>query len=413
MTAIDQTTPSRRDLLLFVITLAAIGLLAAALAVHATLEAGGTNSFALVAESFLKGVPYVERCFDGDCARRGGHLYVVFPPLPGVVAMPLVAAFGPETRGFAAIGLLALALSLFLWNRILARAGVGRDGRIWLMIAIAGASPLFYVTFHSDKIWFFAQALAFPLVALALHEAQARRCITAGLAIGLAFLCRQMSIFYAPIVLAMLFREGEPFFAVTRERLNWTFRIALPVLAALSAYFAYDIWRFGNPLDTGYSSIAFEPGMLLERVSQYGLWNKAYLVFNAFYLFLQGFHAEFAEPDLVRLSGMDSAGTSILAASPWLLFLVFTPRRWLYALGLALIVGLSAVTMFYHSNGFSQYNTQRYILDWLPVALLMLAAVFRDGRLQPETRLVFKLLVLWGVLLNVATIGVLTLTHAA
>jgi len=410
---IESVGATRRELLLFIAAIGAVGLLAAALALHMVMETGGTNSFALVAESFLKGQPFVERCFDGDCARRGGHLYVVFPPLPGVVAMPLVAAFGVETRGFTVIGLAALALSLWLWNRIFARAGVGRDSRIWLLIAIACASPLFYVAFRSDKIWFFAQVLAFPLVTLALHEAQARRCVTAGLAIGLAFLCRQMSIFYAPIVLAMLFRPGEPFFAVTRERLTWTLRIALPVLAALAAYFAYNIWRFGNPLDTGYNDIAFEPGMLLERVTQYGLWNRAYLVFNAFYLFLQGFHATFTGPGLIRLGGMDSAGTGILAASPWLLFLVFTPRRGLHALGLALIVGLSAVLLFYHSNGFSQYNTQRYILDWLPVALLMLAAVFREGRLQPDARLVFKVLVLWGVLLNVATVGVLVLTHAA
>jgi hypothetical protein len=410
---IERLDASRRDLLLLVVVLAATGLLAAALLLHMVTETGGTNSFALVAEGFLKGQPFVERCFDGDCARRGGHLYVVFPPLPGVIAMPLVAAFGVEARGFTVIGGLAYLLALFLWNRIFTRAGVGRDSRIWLLIAIACASPLFYVTFRAEKIWFFAQILAFPLVTLALHEAQARRCLTAGLAIGLAFLCRQMSIFYAPIVLAMLFREGEPFLAVTRERLNWTFRIALPVLAAIAAYFAYNIWRFGNPLETGYSEIAFQPGMLLDRTSQHGLWSPAYLLFNAFYLFLQGFHAEFAAPTLLKLSGMDSSGTSVLAASPWLLFLIFTPKRGLHALGLALIVGLSAVLLFYHSNGFSQYNTQRYMLDWLPVALLMLAAVFRDGRMQPDTRLLFKLLVLWGTVLNVATIGVLVLTHAA
>lgn len=408
---IETPGASRRDLLLLVAVLAVAGLLGAALLLHMVTEAGGTNSFALVAEGFLKGRPFVEQCFDGDCARRGGHLYVVFPPLPGVVAMPLVAAFGVGTRGFTVIGILAFALALFLWNRIFIRAGVGRDSRIWLLIALACASPLFYVAFRSDKIWFFAQVLAFPLVTLALHEAQARRCVTAGLAIGLAFLCRQMSIFYAPIVLAMLFREGEPFLAVTRERIGWTFRIALPVLAAIALYFAYNVWRFGNPLDTGYNDIAFEHGMLLERVTHYGLWNRAYLLFNAFYLFLQGFHAEFAAPGFIRLAGMDSSGTGILAASPWLLFLVFTPKRGLHALGLALIAGLSAVLLFYHSNGFSQYNTQRYTLDWLPVALLMLAAVFREGRLQPETRLVFKLLVLWGAVLNAATIGVLTLTR--
>ena len=128
--------------------------------------------------------------------------------------------------------------------------------------------------------------------------------------------------------------------------------------------------------------------------------------YNLIYLLFQGFHAEFAPPQRVSITGLDPGGTSILAASPWLLFLFFTPaRRLTVACGL-LILGLASALLFYHSNGFSQYNTQRYALDWLPAALLMLALALRREHLP-----VLKLLVAWGIALNVATVAILALSH--
>jgi hypothetical protein len=47
------------------------------------------------------------------------------------------------------------------------------------------------------------------------------------------------------------------------------------------------------------------------------------------------------------------------------------------------------------------------MLDWLPAALLMLAPVLTLWRLE-----MFRLLVAWGVVLNVATVVVLALTKA-
>ena len=107
-----------------------------------------------------------------------------------------------------------------------------------------------------------------------------------------------------------------------------------------------------------------------------------------------------------EVSGLDPAGTSILAASPWLLFLFFTPLRRDTLLCGLVVVGLAAVLLFYHSNGFSQYNTQRYALDWLPAALVMLAAGLRREHLP-----MLRLLVGWGVALNAATVMVLALTR--
>jgi hypothetical protein len=404
-------SPFRNKALAAIAALCALMLLAV-LGLRAVTEQGNSNSFALVADSFLNLRPYVTGCFDVDCAIIEGRSYVVFPPLPGVVAVPLVAAFGLDTAGFTAIALAALALSLWLWKRILTRLDVDGEALPWLLTAIAFASPLFYVTLRSEKIWFFAQALAFLLVTIAVHEAQAKRLVNTGIAIGAAFLCRQMSIFYAPLLLLMTLRADEPLLRLNMERFRNAVMMALPLLCALGLYFAYNMWRFGNPLDTGYAGIAFGEGMLKERTGEYGLWNTAYVLYNAAYLFFQGFHVEFSGPQMLSVSGLDSGGASILAASPWLLFLFFAPARRFTAFALLLIAGFAITLLFYHSNGFSQYNTQRYVLDWLPAALLLLGLVFHRGVAKGGWIDMLKLLVTWGLALNVVTVVVLALTRS-
>lgn len=385
--------------------------LLAVIVLRALTETGSTNSFALVADSFLNLRPYVTGCFDVDCAIVDGRSYVVFPPLPGVIAIPLVAAFGLDTAGFTAIALAAMALSIWLWKRILNRFDVDGEVMPWLLLAIAFASPLFYVTLRSEKVWFFAQALAFLFVTASIHEALAKRMLTAGIAIGMAFLCRQMSVFYVPLLLLMAFKPEEPLFRITMERLRHAFMLTLPVLCAIGFYFAYNYWRFGNPLDTGYAGIVFGDGMLKQRTDEFGLWNKAYVPYNAFYLFFQGFHAEFSDARKLTITGLDNGGVGILAASPWLLFLFFVPLRRFTLFAWMLIAGFVITLLFYHSNGFSQYNTQRYVLDWLPVALVMLAIVFNQGMAKGGWIDVLKPLVVWGMVLNLVTVAVIALNH--
>lgn len=370
-------------------------------------ETGQTNSYALVAQSLMTGRPDVPRCYDGDCAVRGGRTYVVFPPFPAVVAMPLVAAFGVETKGFIAIAVACFALSLLLWHRILRTLEVAPVHRLAVLAAIGFSSPLYYVTWRADGIWFFAQALAFVFVTLAIHETLSERLVTAGLALAAALLCRQLSIFYAPILLLLALPPETRLLRVGRSHLAIALKVGIPVAIGIAAYLAYNAWRFGNPLDTGYRDIAFPAGLMRSRVEAHGIWSLAYLPFNLVYLLLQGFHATFAEPQRVLLTGLDDAGTGVLAASPWLLYLFRAPLRREVLGCLALILGFSAVLLFYHSNGFLQYNVQRYALDWFPAALLVLAAAL--GRSEGE---MFRPLVLWGMALNLATVVVLALVRA-
>ncbi|MFN3225869.1 MAG: hypothetical protein ACE360_06410 [Hyphomicrobiales bacterium] len=401
-----------------------IGLaLVAVLGFRTLTEASGTNSYALIAESFLTGTPWASACFDIDCAQFEGRTYIVFPPFPGVVAMPLVALSGIETTGFMLIGLAGLLLSLFLWKRIFDAFEMEGEVQLWLLIALAFASPLFYVGLRADGVWFFAQIVGFPLLTLALHEAIYGRLVTAGIALGCALLCRQMSVFYAPLLLLIAIGPSAPLFRMdwydVRERFGWVLQIGIPVAIGLVGYFAYNYWRFGDPLETGYSYIFYdfapdpetgETPVLTARVRDHGVWSSAYVLYNAAYLLVQGFDITFDAAKKLTITGLDNGGTSVLAASPWLLFLAFTPWRRLALFCLLIIAGFATLLLFYHSNGFTQYNTQRYILDWLPAALLMLALA-KDK--LAEHKDVLALLVLWGMALNVVTVAVLALTVGA
>ncbi|HET6307506.1 MAG TPA: hypothetical protein VFG12_09995 [Rhodopila sp.] len=394
-----------RSGVLLVVLAALVAVLVAVLVGRGVREHGGSNSYALLAEALLSGRPYVDRCFEVDCALVNGHQYIVFPPLPAVVMMPFVLVSGSQAACFTFVAIVAAAIALALWWRIIGRCGVRGQARVWLLCAIACASPLYYVTLRSSTIWCFAQAIAFPLLTLAIHEAQAGRLIRSGLALGGAFLCRQMSIFYAPILLVLALPDGAPLLAINRTMIGRAMRLGVPVLCAVACYLAYNYWRFGALMDTGYFQINFPGNVTGPRVAQYGVWNVHYVLFNAFYMFLQGFHVDFADPQRVHIVGMDAGGTALLAASPWLLFLFFTPPRRVYLLCATLVTAFVVVLLFYHSNGFAQYNTQRYALDWIPAALLMLA-----GALRQRDTIEFRLLVLWGATLNVATVFVLAHT---
>lgn len=401
-----MTTPTLRERLLLPSGLLMAALLLTALTYAALSESGGTNSAALIADAFLNGRLWVETCFDLDCARFDDRTYVVFPPFPGVAALPLTAIGGITTSGFILLTILCFSFSLLIWNRIFKQLQVGSAARFWLLLAAGFSSPLFFVTIRGDGIWFFAQAIAFLLTSLAIHEAIAGRLLNAGVAIGCAFLTRQMSIFFAPLLLILSLRAEAPLWSAMPDKVIRAVKLGLPVLAAISVYLLYNQARFGSLLETGYAYVDYPPGVLKERLDTHGLWSAHYVPFNLYHALVQGFHARFEGPGQLELVGIDRFGSAFLVASPWLAMLFFTPvNRRTLASGL-LVAGLIAVMLFYHSNGYTQYNVQRYMLDWLPAALLMLAYA-----VQRHTTPLFPLAVLWGMGLNVVTVATMAIVR--
>jgi dolichyl-phosphate-mannose-protein mannosyltransferase len=393
--------------------------LVAALAYRIVSEHGGVNSYALLADAFLHGRFDSPTCFDSDCARFMERIYVIFPPVPALVAAPLVALFGPDASGFVFVSAALWALTGLAWWKIAGRLGLGFEARAWTVAAFMFGAPAIFVALRGDGVWFFAQVVALALTSFAILAALDRRLALAGALIGLAFLSRQMAIFLAPF-LFVLARPGEKLIGFDRRTIGQAFSLALPILAAIAVYSLYNWARFGAPFDTGYAHIADYPAeddrnFITWRILDYGLFSKKYLVFNLAHMFVQGFHLEFGGKYMTDLVRVDPMGTSILAASPFVLYAFYARPDMRLAIGLPTILVVAGITMFYHSNGFSQQNVQRYALDWLPVLyVLLMAGAFAGAPEKVAERLrMFKLLATYAIGLNVVAFAAAAVTKGA
>ncbi len=401
-----------RERLLTLIAALCTLVLLAALGWRAYTEVGGIDSFALLADAFLHGRLGFAGCFDNECVRVGGRMYLVQPPFPAVVVAPLVAVFGVWFHHFILVAAVLVAVTLWLWRRIFDRLGADPEVRDWLLVALLTSTPLIYAALRSDGVWLFAHVVGFLMATIAVHEALAGRLVTTALAVGAAFLSRQMSLFLLPFLFALTLTERARFLPPSRETVVKALKLGAVFAIPVAFYLIYNWSRFGNPMETGHTLLAAEAPTSVEdttvthRLIDIGVFSSKYVLSNFFYTFLQGFHAEFDPRLAVKLTGMDSMGTSIIAASPFLLFLFFMRRDRVVlfgALSVALIMGMF---FFYHSNGAKQYNVQRYLLDYLPVLMVFLPHAIRREQLP-----IFKLLVVWGAVLQVASVAVLALTR--
>jgi hypothetical protein len=386
-------------------------LFVAVLLLAALREASGTNSYAALAQGWLDGRFDTDKCLDNDCAWFDGRTYIIFPPMPGLIALPFVALFGPGFHFFVPLTLTAFAISGYLWWRIVRAENLSRDLSSLLVLTILFATPLAFVALRGDRVWFYAQNFGFLFATAALYSALVRRsALLAGLFIGMAFLSRQMTILYLPLLYILLLDRETPFWRIDLAAIKRGLTLALFPLIALGIYFAYNYARFGSPMETGYSYI-FRPELgpfppagdfLVHRIHELGLFSKDYFLFNAFYMFVAGPHVEFTGRYLTEIGSFDINGASLFLVTPALLFALLArwDRSFWFGLGTCgLIMGL---TLLYHSNGFSQYSAQRYALDWLPVLLVFLARGLKPGHEEPLSLLTAYAM---GVTLTMIAVG--------
>jgi len=402
---------ARRVIIIGLLTLAALAFVGV-LGLAILREAPGTNSYALMADGWLHGrLDVAGKCFDSDCATFNGLNYVIFPPVPGVIALPFVALFGVDFHHFLPLTILAFALTGYLWFRIaVAQTAGSRDITTLIVMLILFASPLFFVTLRSDHVWFYAQSWGFLFSTAALYFAIIRKnALLTGLFIGLAFLSRQMTILYVPFLYVMLLDEGTPWLRIDGKAILRVAKLMAFPIIAVAIYFAYNDMRFGSPLETGYAYIfpfagehRSTAGFIALRVHDIGLFSRAYLLFNFIYMFIAGPHVEFANTYLTQMTGFDANGASIFLVTPALLFAFLARWDRAFWFGLATCAVILGLTLLYHSNGYSQYSAQRYALDWLPVLMIFVARGVKSEFAPP---LSLMTLYSMGVTLSMVVIG--------
>ena len=123
-------------------------------------------------------------------------------------------------------------------------------------------------------------------------------------------------------------------------------------------------------------------------------------------MFLAGPHVDFTGRYMTEFAGFDTNGASLFLVTP--LLLVAFLARWdrSFWFGLATCAVILGLTLFYHSNGYSQYSAQRYALDWLPILLIFVARGMKPAYAGPLAVLtVYAMAVTLGMIVVGGVVG--------
>ncbi|MFT3827369.1 MAG: hypothetical protein QM731_25830 [Chitinophagaceae bacterium] len=375
-----------------------IFLLIAVLHVPALLnnEANNHNAYLMLAQSLLKGrlsLPPGQSEFMGDMIYYHGDYYLPYPPLPAIILTPLVAIFGSHVNAVL-VGLVLSCISFYLLYKILQALDVKQEHITWLMVGFFVGTGYWYVLFTSHHVYGMAHVVATTCMLAMIHEClYKKRWLLVGLFVGLAFLARQFTLFSFVAAAGFLFYQ---YWSDKKKLIKNGLLLSAGTGLMMLVYMWYNYARFGAPLETGYQYVVYI-GVLKERVDEFGVFSTRYFLFNLYSLFIKGFNIEFTGNGLIRIKDMDLWGTSLLAASPFVVASVRAvwPTTLKIFTWLSILIIMTGVCM-YHNNGFHQVNTMRFAIDFLPLLYILVAR-----GVQSVPNWLFRGMVVYAVLLNV------------
>jgi hypothetical protein len=372
------------------------------------------NHFALLAESWLSGRldlggPPPLYTGNNDFARVGERYYVVFPPFPALLLLPLVWLAGSAER--VPDGLFFILLSgvgpalLFLALEKLRRSGDSlRSERENLgLSALFGFGTVYFFSAVQGTVWFAAHVVSVALAALYLRFALGgERPFAAGLALALAFATRTPLLFAAPLFVFEAVRAAAPATApcpleaplayvrsLAGRRLTLTLGwFALPLGAVLLLTFWHNAVRFGDPFEVGYRYLTV---VWQARIEKWGLFSYHYLAKNLGIILtsLPWVPGERGAPFTINHHGL-----ALWVTTPLYWLLLWPKRRPKTSIGLGLAaLGAALPSLFYQNTGWLQFG-YRFSNDYAPFLFALLALggwSFRRGVLA---------LALWSVLVN-------------
>lgn len=320
-----------------------------------------------------------------------GRSCVAYPPLPAILAMPLVPLLGTagaqglvsQLCGGASAGVLFLALRAFGTTRGVAIAGA--------VLSALGTTLLFSSV--DARAWYAAHAVAMLFTSLAfLFAARGERGWLIGAAIGLAALARlPVAAAFPALAFLAARRSGQPFG-----------RTAFAVVAGGAplalVYLTYNVMRWGTPLDAGYGALTVD-----DFFFRHGLFSPLYLPRHLYAIFIES--PEFVDGDWAFLR-FRSIGMSLFLTTPAFLWIFAGLRRVRHdplIAAVALAAGLALLPDVMHGTvGFAQFG-YRFSIDAQPfLVALALAGDARTARgWRDRPSLLFLAAALLAVTINV------------
>lgn len=343
----------------------------------------------------------------------GGVAYVVYPPMPAVVLLPIVWLFGTGfDQGWLSV--LMGAANVAIVHAVLRGMGVERWPRVVLALVFAFGTIVWFSA-TTGTSWHFAHIVATFFMLLAIRACQLdARTVVIGLLFGAAVLARLPLILAAPFfaayvidrahrnpngdrtVFGSLLAVRAPAWLI-RPALDQMLDLAAPLAIGLAlpviAYLGYDYLRFGSPFETGYALI---PGLLQEGQYHDGFFSIVNIPRKLYALLLT---SPVEVGDFPWIQPRRLGGLSILLTTPLFLWAVKARRPDWFGLGAWAAVGLILIPILLHADPGGLEFGFRYAQDFYPF-LLLLTVRGLGGRLSFEAWLaiaVGALVNLWGM----------------
>jgi hypothetical protein len=327
----------------------------------------------------------------------GPGFYVVYPPLPAFLMMPLVAVFGlalNQTLISVFFGSATVVVTFFVAKSVTKKPDDTKQPKtqstyLWFA-GLLGFGTIFWWLTSDGGVWVIAQVISTFFMLLAIYEAfNKARPLVMGLLVGASFWCR------LPTILGIFFFVG---LIISRQQSpSWTAKIRgslkpLVLLAIGTGVFvafdmAYNYVRFQNLFDVAYWMI---PGVLNEPWYCFGLFNLAYIPENLvpFLTGLPTFNltAPFMHAPI--------QGIAIWFTTPAFIFALRSKLR--DAVTWSAWTAVFAIAFVIFTRGLSGWGFgYRYAVDFYPF-LFVLAA----RGMSVKFRWYHKLLIILGIVVN-------------
>lgn len=334
------------------------------------------EQFVQLASSFLQGKLYFQSGTH-DAAFNGGNYFWPLGPFSAVLLMPFVYIFGEFMRQGYLVFFLNI-LNAFLLFRIAKRLTGNFSNSIIISFAIIFSTAYLGIALIPWS-WYFGQTVGFSLTILALEAYFFNRSwLIIGIYIALAFTTRVSLAFIAVFFILNLFYSELS----NKIKIKRLILLTVPIIVSIIILGFYNYFRFGNPLETGYSitSQQWSDGPFKTNATLGGLWSLIHIPANLYSVFLKMPEPIFAPGTYIMqfpYLNVGGSGISILFTSFIFIWILFSDWRnkMVKSAGITALIILFAICGSF-TNGGWQYG-YRYAIDFYPFLFIILIYSFK------------------------------------
>lgn len=354
------------------------------------------NSYSLQARRWLDGFLDLGQNYEHlELAIFEGKFFVSFPPFPSVVLLPFVLIFGTATPDHLITCVCGIIGAIYIY-KIARHFEITSPLSIMLALLATVASNFLFVGANGG-VWFIAQTMSFTFTTISLYFAINDNKNNGWLSLlfwAFAVGCRPMQIIYIPVLLYFLYFKAK---GNIIKRLWW----ALPTLAVAIFYMWLNYSRFGSIIEFGHNYL---PEFIESPEGQFSV---SYILPNLQNMFKIPQLESFASGNFGKVAFPTFNGFAFYLVSPVFLlyFICFVKRifnfknienKFLF-FATPVLIAIHILLLCAHKTLGGWQFGNRYTIDFIPISMLGLCALFPKTKGLEKTSIAF---LFFGMALN-------------